>query len=41
MRTALLVALLVGTARADGLEAATTQAIRTGKPMMVVFRCVP
>jgi hypothetical protein len=45
MRTALLVALLVfllvGTVRADGLKTATTQAIRSGKPMMVVFRCVP
>ncbi|MHC4850011.1 MAG: hypothetical protein ACYTEG_16380 [Planctomycetota bacterium] len=41
MRTALLVSLLFWTARADDLKTATTQAIRSGKPMMVVFRCVP
>lgn len=45
MRTALLVTLLVtllaGTVQAGDLKTATTQAIRAGKPMMVVFRCVP
>jgi len=41
MRTVLLVTLLAATVRADDLKTATTQAIRSGKPMMVVFRCVP
>ena len=41
MRAALLLGLLVVPLRAGGLEEAKREAVRTGKPLMVVFRCVP
>lgn len=41
MRTLLAIALAFSPAFAGELEAARAEAQRTGKPLMVVFRCVP